>query len=499
MNDALNRHITFRNVSLVVAGLICIASVLAAPALGAAKFKAKYYPECYQPLGEARGMVEPPPTDVAGTMRAAGEVADVLGQIGGFGGLGGLGKTAQTATQVANASNLIADATQFTQKMQQDFPDPAARLAAYGDRMGQDADTIGEATLRIDGGQACYEKALADLNAGVASGDIKSKDATARQIEIAAGLEIAQETLTDARGRMDTNSKSFNDALSMESTSMGLDLASIGQAVAIGSAASNMVGSIGGGGSVHPSIAADVARRQAASARLAGYGGGYEAYQTQANTYVNTWWASYNQSGSEQSATQAALASVNGPTVIKPYQTAYWARQAQAGAAAAKSGGSPVAAMASSPLANLGTLKALSGLSGGGGAFVGANLAVGALSDAKRGGDQAQAQPQAAPLQTMGGVNPGQAMAAASAIRGASGTGAAVIGGNMLLGIVAQGNNQGGQQQPAAPTPEMNEAVEASLLKASIDSSRLTDAYGMVDMQAMKNAELMDLAKAKLK
>lgn len=485
---------TFRTATLVAAGLICAVALTAAPAFGASKFKAKYYPECYQPLGEARDMVEPPPADVAGTMRAAGEVAGVLGQLGGFGGLGGLGKTAQTATQVAKASNLIADATQFTQKMQQDFPDPAARLAAYGDRMGQDADTIGEATLKIDGGQACYEQALVDLAAGIESGEIKSKDASARQKEIAAGLEIASETLTDARGRMDTNSKSFNDALSMESTSLGLDFATIGQAVAIGSAASNMVGSVGGGGTDEFGMTPEM-RQRAAITRLGNYGPGYDVYRAQAMAYVSTWQTNYNQNGSEQAATQAALAAVNGPTVIKPYQTAYWARQAQAGAKAAQ-GGSPVAAMARSPLANLGTLKALSGLSGGGGAWVGANLAVGAVSDAMRSGDQASA-PQPAP-QAAGGINPGQTIMAANALRGASGTGAAVIGGNMLLGMVSQASNSGAQP-PAPPTPAMTEAVEASLMKASIDSSRLTDAYGMVDLQALKNAELMELAKAKLK
>ncbi len=393
--------------------LLTVGLCAAAGTAQAASFKAQYYGDCYAPVNAAREMVPPPPLDVAGKAQTANQVAGALGKLGGFGipGLGGLGKVAGVANQAATYSGYVADAAAFSKKMQEDYPDPASRLAAYGDKMGQDADKIGDATMKLEEGQACYEKAYTTLKAGLESKDIKSSEASKRQKEIQEGLGIAGDVLADARTTMDQNMKSYNEAMTSEEKGMGVNFGSLAQAAGAGRA-------------------------------LAASGGDstYAAYYTQTNAYTNAWWQNYNESGDQNAATQAALAAANGAQV-KPYQVAYWSQSA----AAAKAAGQPVAPQLPAGV-NLGTINALRHLNGAGGAWVGANVGIGLLGDALNAAKKEEA--------------PADAQAAAQ--------------------------------------PELSPAMKAAVLKTSVDTSKFTDAYGLVSLQTSKRNALSDLVKAKL-
>ncbi len=391
--------------------LLTMGLCAAAGTAQAAPFKAQFYGECYAPVGAAREMVPPPPMDVGGAAQKAGAAAGALGKLGGFGipGLGGLGKVAGLANQASTYSGYVADAAAFSKKMQEDYPDAAARLAAYGDKMGQDADKIGAATLKLGEGQACYEQAFQALKAGLESKEIKGAEAGKRQKEIQEGLGIAGDVLGDARATMDQNMKSYNEAMTSEEKGMGVNFGSLAQAAGAGRA-------------------------------LAASGGDstYAAYYTQANAYSSAWWQNYNESGDQNAATQAALAAANGAQV-QPYQVAYWSQSA----AAAKAAGQPVVPQLPAGV-NLGTINALRGLNGAGGAWVGANMGV-----------------------------------------------------SLLSGVI---NNAVKEETPAqtAPAPELSPAMKDAVLKTSVDTSKFTDAYGLVSLQTGKQGNLVNLVKAKL-
>ena len=183
---------------------------------------------------------------------------------------------------------------------------------------------------------------------------------------------------------------------------------------------------------------------------------------------------------------------------VQPYQEAYW--QAQA-AAAAK--GTALSAVPTSSIASLGTLQSLSslggfgGLSGTGLAWVAANQAVGAIGSAANGQDAAAA---AAPVTQAAatGANIGQTLGQVNALRGLSGGGAAFVGANLAVGAIGNAVNgqQNAPQQQAVP--EVSEAMKGSLLKTSVDSSKFTDAYGLVHLQSQEYAALDAAVKAKL-
>ena len=276
-------------------------------------------------------MVPPPPADIAGTAERPSDAADALGSLGGF---GGLASVASTAKQVATYGNLLADAAKFTQKMQEDYPDDATRIAAYGDKMTEDADTIGVAALKIDAAQTCYEEAASALKAGIESGDVRSSDARRRQKEILGGVAKVQDVLDDSRVTMDTNMKSYNEALNTDTSGMGMNLGSIAQAASM--AGVNLLsGGAGGGGSSQPysvHAAANAAARQAASDAYVLQGGDpnavdpttgmmkglmlatgvttgtgidrndnvHRAYFVQSNAYTNAWWDAYGKSGGDR-------------------------------------------------------------------------------------------------------------------------------------------------------------------------------------------------------
>jgi len=465
-------------ISCLFAGTAIVAVGL--PAHAASKFKAEYYPACYSQVSEARAMVEKPPVDVAGAAQKAGEVAGALGKLGGIpglGGLGGLGGLASKASQVATYSNYLGDAAKFTKKMQDDYPDAATRVAAYGDKMGGDADKIGTASMKLHEARGCYDKSFAELKAGVASGDIKAKDAAKRQKEIQAGVDLATEVLEDARATMDTNIKSYNEALTTDTSGMGLNLGSIAQAASLGTAAVQMSGS------------------------APGSAGMYNAYYTQTNAYTSAWWDSYNKTGDQAAASAAAQATLGGvKSPVQPYQEAYW--QAQA-AAAAK--GTALSAVPASSIANLGALQSLSslggfgGLSGTGLAWVAANQAVGAVSSAANGQDAtaATAAPSAA---VTTGANLGQTLGQVNALRGLSGGGAAFVGANLAAGALGSAiSGQNAPQEAAAPVAQdVSDAMKGSLLKTSVDSSKFTDAYGLVSLQTQEYAALSAAVKGPL-
>lgn len=396
--------------------LLTVGLVAAAGAAQAASFKPRYYADCYAPVAAAREMVPPPPTDIGGTAKKAGEVAGTIGKLGGFvpglGGLGGLGRAAQTANQVATYSGYVADAAAFSKKMQEDYPDAAARLAAYGDKMGEDADKIGEATLKVNEGQACYEKAFTDLKAGIESKEIKGRDISRRQKEIQEGLEIAGDVLSDSRKTMDKNMESYNEAMTSEESGMGVNFASLAQSAA--------------------------ARKGLAAAAGTGAVGPYAAYYTQTNAYTDTWWQTYNATGDANAAKQAALAASSGTMAVKPYQEAYW----NAAATQAQVTGQPISS--SMPQVNLGTINALRGMSGGGAAWVGANIGVGLLADAIHGNKE-----EAAPAE-------------------------------------------------APPAPQLSPAMQDAVMKTSADTSKFTDAYGLVSLTNSRQSQLADAVKAKL-
>lgn len=204
-------------------------ALLAAHSAQAAS-KAKFYETCQTSVTQARELVPPPPPDIAGTAAKVGAAADVAGKLGGafgLGGLGGLGKVASTTQQVAKYSSMVGDATQYMSKMKQDYPDAATRISAYGDKMGADADKVAQAQALVDTAHDCYQKSFTDLQAGVASKEIKSKDAKDRQKEIQAGVGDMASIVADAKTTMNANMKSYNDAINGDTQGMGINLGTI--------------------------------------------------------------------------------------------------------------------------------------------------------------------------------------------------------------------------------------------------------------------------------
>jgi hypothetical protein len=268
---------------------IAMLAAVACSATGAAAggFKAKYYVDCYTPVSQARELVPPPPPDIAGTAKKAGDVAGMVSKLGGFGGFGGFGGLGSAASSVAKYSNVISDAAQFTSKMKQDYPDAATRVAAYGDKMANDAGKVAQAGDKVDAAAACYAKAHDSLKASVAANEIKEGEAKDRQKEIVGGIDEANGVVSDARSTMNTNIKSYNDAINGDTQGMGLDLGSI----------ASMAGTAAGAAGVTPASAmglpkvpgvADTPEAQAAAwqAAAAAQQNGYSATNTQAQNYA---------------------------------------------------------------------------------------------------------------------------------------------------------------------------------------------------------------------
>lgn len=268
----------FRNLTVLfaAAGVIALAPVSPAEA----KMKAKYYKECYAHVEQAREMIPEPKADVGGTASKFGGAAGALGKIGGFGGLGGLGKVASTAATVQQYSGYVASAAALTEKMQNEYPDPADRILAYGEQLGEDAEKVDKGALALDSAQQCYDDAYATLVTDFEAGEIKKKNAKKHHREIQKGMIEISMVLADAQKVMDDNLDNYNEALTTETTGMGLNLGDLAQAASV---AKGVAGGSSGGlstnGLYRPQrTAADVARQSAAyRARGMGNLGGVQA------------------------------------------------------------------------------------------------------------------------------------------------------------------------------------------------------------------------------
>lgn len=209
-----------------------------------AKMKAKYYKECYAHVEQARELIPEPKADVGGSASKLGGAAGALGKIGGFGGLGGLGKVASTAATVQQYSGYVASAAALTEKMQNEYPDPADRILAYGEQLGEDAEKVDEGALALDAAQQCYDDAYTQLVTDFEAGEIKKKNAKKQHREIQKGMIEINMVLADAQKVMDDNLENYNEALTTETTGMGLNLGDLAQAasVAQGVAGSSGIG-----------------------------------------------------------------------------------------------------------------------------------------------------------------------------------------------------------------------------------------------------------------
>ncbi|MBT5241725.1 MAG: hypothetical protein HOL61_14195 [Rhodospirillaceae bacterium] len=242
-----------------------------------AKMKAKYCKECYAAVEQARDMIPEPKTDVAGSAGKLGSAAGALGKIGGFGGFGGLGKVAQTAATVQQYSGYVASAAALTEKMQSSYPDPADRILAYGEQLGEDANNIQTGSEGLETAQQCYDDAYTQLVADFEAGSIKKRDAKKRHKEIQKGMIEISGVLADAQSVMDSNLQNYNEALTTETTGMGLNLGDLAQAASLAKGVAGSSGVAGAGGC--QADFATCSRRDAAlRARAAGgWGGLYTA------------------------------------------------------------------------------------------------------------------------------------------------------------------------------------------------------------------------------
>jgi len=179
---------------------------------------------------------------------------------------------ASTAATVQQYSGYVASAAALTEKMQNDYPDPADRILAYGEQLGDDAENVDEGALALDQAQQCYDDAYTQLVADFEAGEIKKKNAKKQHREIQKGMIEINLVLADAQKVMDDNLQNYNEALTTETTGMGLNLGDLAQAASL---ARGVAGSSGVGGGGCQADFATCARREAAlRARAAGGWGG---------------------------------------------------------------------------------------------------------------------------------------------------------------------------------------------------------------------------------
>ncbi|MEQ8510479.1 MAG: hypothetical protein RIB43_15855 [Rhodospirillaceae bacterium] len=317
-----------------------------------AQMKAKYYKECYAPIEQARAMIPEPKADVGESAGKLGSAAGALGKIGGFGGFGGLGKVAQTAATIEQYSGYVASAAALTEKMQSDYPDPADRILAYGEQLGEDANKIQTGAETLEAAQTCYDDAYTKLVADFEAGEIKKKEAKNQHREIQKGMIEINAVLADAQQVMDTNLQNYNEALTTETTGMGLNLGDMAQAASLaqGAAGSAGIGSVG-------SFGGTVTSRTAGSQAILRQGAAYRA---------------------------RALGNLG-------------AMQASQGAIPAAANVSPASFGIMNDFAMMGNMSALSNMSGTGGAIVGSQIGIGAIQSAINNRNDAQPTSGVAP------------------------------------------------------------------------------------------------------
>ena len=105
--------------------------------------------------------------------------------------------------------------------MQSNYPDPADRILAYGEQLGEDADKVLVGAETMEAAQQCYEDAYSQLVVDFEAGSIKKGDAGKRHKEIQKGIIEISMVLADAQQVMDTNLQNYNEALTTETTGVG--------------------------------------------------------------------------------------------------------------------------------------------------------------------------------------------------------------------------------------------------------------------------------------
>ena len=311
--------------------LVAIALMAAGAAVvdAEAAFKAKEYPECYAPLETAREQVPPPPTDYAGKAKAIGNMAGAVGRIGGFGGLGGalggLGAAAGTANQVATYSSWIADAAEFGQMMRTDYPELDGRFGAYGEKINADANDLRQAGKAALASQNCYAEAYDALVVDIESGAVKRRQRNRRYKEITEGLDVKSELLIDARNRMNTNIRAYNDGLVADTGAAGLNLGDLVGVAASSGLASQALSSLGNevaDATCDPFDGACACRQAAYRAQAAGGWGGLYASSDAMAVIAPSYGIA------QDVALQAALYSGNGAAAVGALGAAGAATQA---------------------------------------------------------------------------------------------------------------------------------------------------------------------------
>ena len=230
-------------------------------------FRAKYYKECYAPVEEVEDLVADQ-TNNAETIETVSEVAGYaskFGGFGGFGGLGGLGSAAKVASDVAKYSDIIGDVVAFQDQMTEDHPDPNDRWAAYGDHMTSEAHDLNKVEAAVGEAQSCYDAAYDKLGDDVASGELKSSKAKKYHKEIRSGATEIGDVLLKALDRVNQNVEAYDEALTNEAKSGGLNLGALTSMAGVGKYGYGL-GGIPYGGTVS-AVASGVAATAAAPAQ----------------------------------------------------------------------------------------------------------------------------------------------------------------------------------------------------------------------------------------
>ena len=246
LTETISRVFSSPDIATVTATALGLAQLLLYPATAALAvlfaiaitsnahaFRAKYYKDCWAPVDAVEDLVADQSNN-AETMETVGKTAGYLGSLGGFGGLGGLGSAASTASQVAQYSDIIGDVVAFEEQMRTDHPDPNDRWAAYSDHMSSEAEDLNKVQAAVAEAQVCYDAAYDKLAADIVTGDVKMSKADNYHREIEKGVFETGDVLLAALERVNQNTDAYDQALSNEAKSGGLNLGSLSSLAGMG-------------------------------------------------------------------------------------------------------------------------------------------------------------------------------------------------------------------------------------------------------------------------
>ena len=235
-----------------------------------AQFKAKYYPDCYTPLAEARESVPKPPRNLGKDLDTAAKVGSVLGRFGGLGGLGGsLGNVTKATQAIQTAqqySGVIQDVAGFTEAMGVEFPGLGDRFGAYGGKLEEDSAVLASAGQNIAASQGCYQAEYDKLVAGYKAGEMKKGTVKKQHKEIVKGVKFGGKIVADAQTRVNHNISAYNQAIEKETQKAGINLGALASLAASSGAVPKMAGLAG----TDCSSAAWYTTTAASCARMAG-------------------------------------------------------------------------------------------------------------------------------------------------------------------------------------------------------------------------------------